>query len=106
LKRAPKKFFPEMLATGGGEEKFSRHTIPKLQVFDQIFKNLTPLFRPHTNLASVQGGIVLAFPLNSSESFMAVSMATASFSAFSNVKAVFQSSHEAFRSSLRVLASN
>jgi hypothetical protein len=31
LKRAPKKFFPEMLATGGGaREKFSRHTIPKL----------------------------------------------------------------------------
>ena len=30
-----------MLATGGGEEKFSRHTIPKLHVFDQIiFKNL------------------------------------------------------------------
>jgi hypothetical protein len=31
-----------MLATGGGgEKKFSRHTIPKLHVFDQIvLKNL------------------------------------------------------------------
>jgi hypothetical protein len=28
---APKNFF------GGGEEKFTRHTIPKLHVFDQIF---------------------------------------------------------------------
>jgi hypothetical protein len=39
LKRAPKKFSPEMLATGGegGREKFSRRTIPKLHVFDQIF---------------------------------------------------------------------
>jgi hypothetical protein len=43
LKRAPKKNFPEMLATGGGlggggeEEKFSRRTIPELHVFDQIF---------------------------------------------------------------------
>jgi hypothetical protein len=43
LKRAPKKIFPEMLATGGvgGEETFSRHTIPRLHVFDQIvFKNM------------------------------------------------------------------
>ena len=41
LKRAPKQFFPEMLATGEGEKKFSRHSIPKLHVFDQIFfKNL------------------------------------------------------------------
>jgi hypothetical protein len=41
LKRAPKKFFPQMLATGGGREKFSRRTIPKLHVFDHIFlKNL------------------------------------------------------------------
>jgi hypothetical protein len=39
LKRAPKKFFPEML--GGEKEKFSRRTIPKLHVFDQFFlKNL------------------------------------------------------------------
>jgi hypothetical protein len=41
LKRAPKKCFPEILATGEGgggeEEKFSRRTIPKLHVFDQIF---------------------------------------------------------------------
>jgi hypothetical protein len=39
---APKKIFPEMLVTGGGgERKISRHTIPKLHVFDQIFfKNL------------------------------------------------------------------
>jgi hypothetical protein len=42
-----KNFPPEILATGGGggggaeEEKFSRRTIPKLHVFDQIiFKNL------------------------------------------------------------------
>jgi hypothetical protein len=41
LKRAPKKFFPEMLAGGAGGEKFSRRTIPKLHVFDQIcLKNL------------------------------------------------------------------
>jgi hypothetical protein len=40
LKWAPKKFFPEMLATGGGEEKFSGRTIPKLHVFDQFFKKL------------------------------------------------------------------
>jgi hypothetical protein len=42
LKRAPKTFFPEMLAPGGDEEEhFSRRTIPKLHVFDQIFlKNL------------------------------------------------------------------
>jgi hypothetical protein len=43
LKRAPKKFFPEILATGGGglREKISHHTIPKLHVCDQIFlKNL------------------------------------------------------------------
>jgi hypothetical protein len=34
LKRAPKKFFPEML-------EFSRHTMPKLHVFDQIYlKNI------------------------------------------------------------------
>jgi hypothetical protein len=39
LKRAPKKIFQEML--GGGEETFSRRTIPKLHVFDQIaFKKL------------------------------------------------------------------
>ena len=37
LKRAPKQFFLEMLATGGGREKFSRRIIAKLHVFDQIF---------------------------------------------------------------------
>jgi hypothetical protein len=34
---APKKIFQEMLATGGRREKFSRHTIPQLHVFDQFF---------------------------------------------------------------------
>jgi hypothetical protein len=37
-KRAPKKIFPEMLATEEGKKKFSRRSIPKLHVFDQIFK--------------------------------------------------------------------
>ena len=35
IEKAPKKFFPEILATGG-REKFSRRTIPKLHVFEQI----------------------------------------------------------------------
>jgi hypothetical protein len=38
LKSAPKKFSPEMLATGrGGRNKFSRRTVPKLHVFDKMF---------------------------------------------------------------------
>jgi hypothetical protein len=35
LKRAPKNYFPGNVG-GGGEEIFSRRTIPKLHVFDQI----------------------------------------------------------------------
>jgi hypothetical protein len=43
LKRAPKKFFPKMLATGGERKIFPWHTIPKLHVFDQMFLKTSKL---------------------------------------------------------------
>jgi hypothetical protein len=36
IEKAPKKFFPGNVGDGKGGGTFSRHTIPKLHVFDQF----------------------------------------------------------------------